>query len=226
MNFCNNIDFNKADKIMDQKSAATDTLKISSSAIERFYAQYADSVHNVDHMHTKSQSNLHNKMYLDYQAHLLEENQPEFLSRYLGRYIRFEDGQVVDYDEDKAVLLRRAYSSKIKRRLHLVAKVVPESFQPEIHSNDSDDTSEMKERRVLEAISSPSWDFRTASGISRDTGLSESEVMEILNKNRKYVRKALVPSREGHELFASRSKPIGIKEYLALARVLLVKSFY
>jgi hypothetical protein len=40
-----------------------------------------------------------------------------------------------------------------------------------------------EERKVFEALDDPRWDARTVAGISRSTGLSEPDVLKILNTN-------------------------------------------
>jgi len=43
------------------------------------------------------------------------------------------------------------------------------------------------ERKVFEALDDPRWDARTVNGISRSTGLSQTEVLRILNANANLV---------------------------------------
>jgi hypothetical protein len=39
------------------------------------------------------------------------------------------------------------------------------------------------ERKVFDALDDPHWDARTIKGIARSTGLSQEDVLSILNKN-------------------------------------------
>ncbi len=81
------------------------------------------------------------------------------------------------------------------------------------------------EKKVFESLSNPKYDFRTISGISKETGLFQSEVREILDKYPKLIRKSLVRNREGDELFTIRSRPIKIRERLAELRMFLAMPF-
>ncbi len=80
------------------------------------------------------------------------------------------------------------------------------------------------ERRVWEALSDPAWDFRTIDGISKATGLPESEVRAILEKYPDLHRKSAVPDQQGRELFTLRSRPVKIRERVAFLRTLVTKS--
>ena len=80
------------------------------------------------------------------------------------------------------------------------------------------------ERTVLEAVADPKWDFRTISGIAKETGLSESDVKRVLEKNPALVRQSLVPGRQGRGLFTLQERPIEPREKLGLLQVFLTKS--
>lgn len=43
------------------------------------------------------------------------------------------------------------------------------------------------ERKVFEALDDPRWDARTVAGISRSTGVSQSDVLEILHDHASLV---------------------------------------
>jgi hypothetical protein len=47
--------------------------------------------------------------YMEHQAGLFEQMRAQLVAQYLGQYILFEDGQVLDADEDHAVLVLRTY---------------------------------------------------------------------------------------------------------------------
>ena len=83
----------------------------------------------------------------------------------------------------------------------------------------------LHEKKVFEALSNPKLDFRTISGISKETGSSESEVKEILDKHPELIRKSLVRDRDGHELFTLRSRHIKIREHLAVIQRILSTPF-
>jgi hypothetical protein len=72
--------------------------------------------------------------YINKQAKLFEECLAELISRYGGKYVVFEDGKVIDLDENEDTLLERIWDTDfIKERMgvnghgiycHLVLKAV------------------------------------------------------------------------------------------------------
>ncbi len=57
-----------------------------------------------------------------------------------------------------------------------------------------------KVKRIFEALSGDNVTWRTLWGVAHDTGLSESEVEEILNKYPQYARKSDESSISGSAL--------------------------
>jgi hypothetical protein len=47
--------------------------------------------------------------YLDRQKNLYESLKPELVDRYLGEFIAFEDGRVLDHDRNERDLIERVY---------------------------------------------------------------------------------------------------------------------
>ncbi|MEO1386703.1 MAG: DUF5678 domain-containing protein [Cyanobacteria bacterium J06634_6] len=47
--------------------------------------------------------------YIERQGQLYEEAKPALLKKYLGEYVAFEDGKVLDHDTDRQALARRVY---------------------------------------------------------------------------------------------------------------------
>lgn len=88
------------------------------------------------------------------------------------------------------------------------------------------EVSDPRDRKVLEALDNPYWDFRTVGGIAKDTGLSESEVRQVLEKYPDYVRRSPLPDSRGHGLYALRSKPVKLQELLSEARTFISKTIY
>lgn len=80
------------------------------------------------------------------------------------------------------------------------------------------------EQAVFAALAHPEWDFRTVSGIARETNLSEREVLAILKKYPELVRKSYVPDANGRDLYTLKDRPATFQERLALVRALLAKS--
>jgi hypothetical protein len=67
--------------------------------------------------------------YMEHQVQLFDQMRPELLKHYQDQYIWFEDGKVLDTDQDQAALAIRAYSQKGLRPL-LIKKVSSEDPQP------------------------------------------------------------------------------------------------
>ena len=88
------------------------------------------------------------------------------------------------------------------------------------------EVSDPRDRKVLEALDNPNWDFRTVSGIAKDTGLSESEVRQILEKYPDYIRRSPLPDARGYGLYSLRSKPVTLQELLSEARTFISKTVY
>ena len=68
-------------------------------------------------------------------------------------------------------------------------------------------------RKVHEAIADSRWDFRTVGGISRQTGLGQDRVRQLLKQHRSEVRQNLSGNREAVYTLASR--PMKMREILA-----------
>lgn len=80
------------------------------------------------------------------------------------------------------------------------------------------------ERRVLEALADPRWDFRTLDGVAKDANLPRERVREIIQKHHDLVREAEVRSR-GRKLFTLRERERSrYRELLDLTRLILSKS--
>ena len=62
------------------------------------------------------------------------------------------------------------------------------------------------ERKVFEALSDETWDFRTVEGITETTQLPDSEVKTILTKYPNLVRKSSIPDAKGRDLFLLRDR--------------------
>jgi hypothetical protein len=75
--------------------------------------------------------------YMVKQSKLFEASAPELIAKYGGHYIVFEDGEVIDFDEDENVLLERIWDTDfIKKRMGvdghgIYCHLVPD--QMEIH---------------------------------------------------------------------------------------------
>ena len=47
--------------------------------------------------------------YIEHQGNLFKEAKPELIKHYLGEYVAFEDGKVLDNDTDRQALAERVY---------------------------------------------------------------------------------------------------------------------
>ena len=80
------------------------------------------------------------------------------------------------------------------------------------------------EDSVLAALSDSRGDYRTAEGISKQTGIALEVVNEILSSSDK-VRKLSVPDKDGRVLYALRSRHSHeLRELTAIARTILTGS--
>lgn len=93
----------------------------------------------------------------------------------------------------------------------------------------TNDTSEnletaLNELRVIEALADPQWDFRTISGIAKETKLGPEFIENTLKKNSQKIRCSKVPNHNGEALFTLNSRPETLREKLALWSIFIKKS--
>jgi len=93
-----------------------------------------------------------------------------------------------------------------------------------VRLNDFEQVGNEKERKVLESLADPAWDFRTIDGISKSTGLSKTEIENILDKHSNRVRKSPLPDRKGRYLFSLKTKPVGSREALSWVQSFVTKT--
>ena len=63
--------------------------------------------------------------YMEHQAELFEQMRSQLIEQFLGQYVLFENGQVLDFDQDYAALVVRAYGEGEPRPL-FIKKVLKE----------------------------------------------------------------------------------------------------
>jgi len=69
------------------------------------------------------------------------------------------------------------------------------------------------ENKVLVALKSPEWEFRTVKGVASETGLTEESVKSTLEKYRGiYARVSLVPDNNGNALYTLISRFVTTRE--------------
>ena len=70
--------------------------------------------------------------YMEQQAKLFEQKRAELLKQYGEMYVVFENGEVLDADEDEAALVTRTYQRSFKDRF--IKKVSSEEMQPSVRT--------------------------------------------------------------------------------------------
>ncbi len=78
--------------------------------------------------------------------------------------------------------------------------------------------------QVLDALADERWDFRTAEGVSKETGIALEHVREVLDGHPESIRKSAVPNRKGRVLYKLKSRGTGLLEFLATVRAFVSKS--
>jgi hypothetical protein len=63
--------------------------------------------------------------YMEHQAELFEQMRSQLIAQYLGKYALFENGQVLDVDDDYSALVVRSYGAGEPRPL-FIKKVLQE----------------------------------------------------------------------------------------------------
>ncbi|MGG6265054.1 hypothetical protein ACQ4M3_40995 [Leptolyngbya sp. AN03gr2] len=68
--------------------------------------------------------------YMERQAELFEQSKAQWIEQFLNQYVWFEDGQVLDSDENHEALVLRVYGDGEPRPLFIrkVVKVEPQFF--------------------------------------------------------------------------------------------------
>lgn len=84
--------------------------------------------------------------------------------------------------------------------------------------------TDSSERRIFEALTDPSWDFRTIDGIASSTGLPPSTVYQALSKHPRLVRRSPIRDKQGRALYTLREKRRTVGEVLNIVRNSLAKS--
>ena len=69
--------------------------------------------------------------------------------------------------------------------------------------------------KVMEALRDPAWDFRTVSGISKQSGISEAAIQRLLSMHEKEVRRAVSRDRPRHRLYTLKSRPRKLRELIS-----------
>ncbi len=67
--------------------------------------------------------------------------------------------------------------------------------------------------RVVRALNDPRWEYRTLKGIASQSGLPQARVQELLKSNQGQVRKSVISSKAGEDLYTLRSKKGVLADY-------------
>lgn len=78
--------------------------------------------------------------------------------------------------------------------------------------------------RVHEALANPRFDFRTITGISRETGLEPDEVQKLLTLHEQEVRVSYSTNRKGHALYTLRDRPQKLQEIISNVKTIVSSS--
>ena len=78
--------------------------------------------------------------------------------------------------------------------------------------------------RVQMALANPNYEFRTLSGISRETGLKPDQVQKLLDQHKDKVRIAYSTDREERLLYTLLDRPIKLQEYMSIIRTFVSSS--
>ncbi|HUA12894.1 MAG TPA: hypothetical protein VL989_00075 [Candidatus Sulfotelmatobacter sp.] len=68
---------------------------------------------------------------------------------------------------------------------------------------------------VISALSDPIWEYRTISGIEKDTQVSASHIAAVLDKSGIARRTAFTVQPGNQAVYASADKPVTIRERIA-----------
>lgn len=73
-------------------------------------------------------------------------------------------------------------------------------------------TTKTQWEKVRNALANPKFDFRTVSGIARETGFETADVLRLLNEYSSEVRIANSTSKKENLLYTLRNRPKSLQE--------------
>jgi hypothetical protein len=96
-----------------------------------------DTIHSIDRDGNPCDYPIHDLIwnpdsynYIKKQSHLFDLALPELICEYAGKYIVFEDGKTIDFDDDRDVLLDRVCETNFyKQREAIYCELVPKKFE-------------------------------------------------------------------------------------------------
>jgi hypothetical protein len=63
-----------------------------------------------------------------------------------------------------------------------------------------------REVKMFEALENPTWEWRTPAALARESGLTENEVRAVASRHPELVRKSIVPSQTGEDLYTLQTR--------------------
>ena len=118
-------------------SAAIQHQAVGIEIAKQEQAQDEDVIHSIDRdgNHCDYQIkdliwNPHSYDYIKNQSHLFNLALPELIHQYAGKYIIFEDGRAIDFDDDQDILLDRVCETDFyNQREAIYCELVPERLK-------------------------------------------------------------------------------------------------
>ena len=81
------------------------------------------------------------------------------------------------------------------------------------------------EKKVIQSLRNPEWDYRTISGIAKETGLDEKMVGDILKSRKDLIRESIVRSASGERLFTLSKNVNHLRDFWAAFRMINEEKF-
>jgi len=106
-----------------------------------------------------------------------------------------------------------------------VARRAPATIKPKSRTITHVRVSDGDEQCVMDALSNPHWDFYTINGLVNTTALPRAKVRAVLKAKADVVRTSLVPDRDGQQVYTLRSRPVKLRERVALIRLFIAKTY-
>lgn len=119
---------------------------------------------------------------------------------------------------------RSTQTNDLERDVGLLTNSLPISVERFDCAPWADVINDVNELSVINALADPQWDFRTISGMAKETQFSSEFIKNVLDKYPQYVRRSKVPNHDGDSLYTSRSKKETWRERFALWLIYIKKS--
>ena len=74
--------------------------------------------------------------------------------------------------------------------------------------------TDQAERRIFEALEDPRWEWRTVQALSQASRLAADEVRRVLSRYPLLVRKSVLPSPSGDDLYTLQARHFERKSFL------------